>query len=132
MRIGIISNENHAKSHKKALRGEGHDVVMLGGNPNKLPTNLDILICRKVSTSHGGYNLAKQADGYPVVFLNGVTEIVSHVRAMKATPKASVGAAVPGRVSLKELVQALGVYSHHMHDSKAGPVIEWLAGLRGE
>ena len=82
MNIGIISKQDHAKSHKKALLAKGHQVQMLGGNPRVIPPSLDVVVCRPASCAHGGFSKAMslRRDGTEVIIANGVGEIAKAVR----------------------------------------------------
>ena len=58
MRIAIISEESHVNSHKRALEAKGHEVVLLGGSPSKIPPTVDVTVLRTVGCSHGASDTA--------------------------------------------------------------------------
>ena len=137
MNVGIISNQDHAKSHKKALLSKGHSVTMLGGNPRAVPPTIELLVCRPASCSHGGFNKAMDAkrNGRDVVITNGVTEMLNAVKSLSngetpapaTAPKQLLNAAH----ALEVLPRLLGVYSAALHAPEAGPVVELLASRNG-
>jgi hypothetical protein len=78
MRIGIISKREHCKTHAPALRGEGHKVYVLGGNPSKIAKKLDVLVLRTDSCGHGASEVAfkwSKRTGLPLIVENGLSGI---------------------------------------------------------
>ena len=71
MRVGIISKEEHTKGIVQALRDADYRVELLGGRPATIPSRVDVVVCRAVSCSHRGYDVAmeeKRAGTRPVLF----------------------------------------------------------------
>jgi hypothetical protein len=139
VKVGIISKASHANSHAAALRKLGYEVVILGSRPSAIPASIDILVCRKASSSHRGSDLAMEAKhrGRKVIVANGVNEIVSQIQALVggeglSAPSEKIPAITNSADSVRVLSEALGVYGHLLHASAAGPVVEALARLRGE
>ena len=139
MNIGIISKESHAKSHRKALAAQGHQVHMMGGNPGSVPPSLDILICRPASCSHGGYAKAmthRRNGSIEVIIANGITEIMRSLKAISGGQKAPLTEALLKVSSSMEILEVLprllGVYSPLLHQEKAGPVVQILAARNGD
>lgn len=78
MIVGIISKEDHAKSHAKGLEEDGHVVHLLGSNGERIPDNLEVLVCRIASCSHHGSSVArewKRKTGRPLVVEDGLAGI---------------------------------------------------------
>ena len=103
-KIGIISKEAHTKSHAKALTDLGHEVLLLGGNPNSYPETLDILVVRPASCSHRATDLAREARNditMSVVWENSQSKILAAVN--KLYPPA------PIRLGRKEMLELLGM-----------------------
>ncbi len=132
MKIGIISKKSHAKSHVKALRREGHKVLLLGGNPNQVPPSLDVLVCRPDSIAHSGFATAMAAKkkGMTLILANGVTEILSAVKDMQPAEEETMEVNNSANI-IRVLSKLLGVYGHPLHEPKSGPVVEALASQRG-
>ncbi len=132
MKIGIISKKSHAKSHVKALRREGHKVLLLGGNPNQVPPSLDVLVCRPDSIAHSGFATAMAAKkkGMTLILANGVTEILSAIKDMQPAEEETMEVNNCANI-IRVLSKLLGVYGHPLHEPKAGPVVEALASQRG-
>ena len=61
MKIGIISEKTHVKSHVKSLEAAGHEVILLDGSPKSIPDSIDVIVCRTLGSSHGAFDLATQA-----------------------------------------------------------------------
>lgn len=83
MLIGIVSKDAHIKSHSKALRDDGFDVVGLGSSPTEVPPTVDLLVLRTQSCSHGGSNTAytwSRATKKPLIVENGLSGIRSKLR----------------------------------------------------
>lgn len=137
MNVGIISKEAHAKSHKKALKGAGHQVTMLGGHPTAIPDSLDVLVCRPASCAHGGFARAMEHKraGHEVIIANGVNEIGAAIAALSngsSMPTAAIPEEVTLTTVLDLLPRLLGVYSAVLHREEAGPVVQALAARRGD
>jgi len=136
MKVGIISNKSHAKSHAAALRKKGHDVVMLGGNPKQIPPTLDALVCRPASISHGGFDsaMAAKKTGMTVILANGVTEVLTAIYELEPHEEedTTMNEINNSADAMRVLSRLLGVYGSPLHESKAGPVVEQLAHARGE
>jgi len=76
--IGIVSKDEHIKVHTKALREEGFEVLGLGSSPTDVPPNVDVLILRTQSCSHGGSDTAyhwNRTTKKPLIVENGLTGI---------------------------------------------------------
>lgn len=83
MKIGIISKKPHAKNHAQALKREGHDVVLLDGDPKRIPSSIDLVICRTASCSHGASNVAlewQRSGGGFLVMENGLSGALRAIR----------------------------------------------------
>jgi len=89
MKVGIISKPDHAKSHAAALEAAGFTPVMLGGNPSEVPPTVPLLVCRTMSCSHAGTNLAlawSRAGKGTLIVENGVKAILDKaIRARKTS-----------------------------------------------
>ncbi len=95
MKIGIISKKPHAKNHAQALQREGHEVVLLDGNPTKIPPSIELVVCRTASCSHEASNVAlewKRRGGGYLVMENGLSGALRKIRQI-IEPKAPVAAA---------------------------------------
>lgn len=78
MIVGIISKEDHAKSHAKGLMEDGHTVVLLGAAGERIPDNLEVMVCRIGSCSHRGSAVArewKRKTGLPLIVEDGLAGI---------------------------------------------------------
>ena len=92
MKIGIISKKPHAKNHAQALQREGHEVVLLDGNPTKIPSSIELVVCRTASCSHEASNVAlewKRRGGGYLVMENGLSGALRKIRQI-IEPKAPV------------------------------------------
>jgi len=86
MIVGIVSKEAHAKNHAASLAHDGHTVHLLGSDPDiDFPDNLDVLILRHLSSSHGALERARahaKARKIPMVAENGLSGIRMALAAM--------------------------------------------------
>lgn len=114
MKVGIISKEDHAKSHAAALEEAGFLPVMLGSSPSEIPPTVPIVVCRTLSCSHGGMDTAlawSRAGKGRLIVENGVKTIVSKALRIRsevgedATPEVEV----PVRMSYEDLQEAAQV-----------------------
>ena len=163
MKIAIVSKEAHAKSHARALQQEGHEVVLLGGNASQVPESCDIVVCRTASVSHTASEKMlneKRLGRRPVVFANGVAEIVAEVRRLAAAATtAAVVSMTPGQPAplprvvaeppkdvaatlqptvetlydmLGRLTRDLGAYCLYLHRAVNQPTVEAMARRSGK
>ena len=75
MKIGIVSKDEHIKTHVKALKRDGYDVVGLGSSPSEIPTSVDLVVLRIDSCSHNGSDTAyawTRTTGKPLIVENGL------------------------------------------------------------
>ena len=104
MKVGIISEETHAKTVSALLSESGHQVVLLGGRPSYIPPTLDVLVCRVAGSSHHGSDIALQwkRSGKPVIFANGNNAIIDEVNKLAGNvptiPSAALSMAAKGAV----------------------------------
>lgn len=147
MNIGIISKEDHAKSHAIALEALGHRVSVLGATPSEVPSSLDIIACRPASCSHRGFDVAMEIkrdkkDRREVIIADGVTEILAEVKRLSTKKPAEKGDAVgttsisrtsalTAREALLMLSQRLGVYGSVLHHKSAAEIVRQLAVKNG-
>lgn len=100
MLIGIVSDEEHAKSHWHALRNEGYNVELLGGDPTRIPSRVDVVVVRVASSSHGGVDTARawgRQTGRPTIYEDGLSGIRQQLNQILAAQSTSAGG---GGVSL--------------------------------
>lgn len=116
MKVGIISKEDHAKSHAAALEEAGFLPVMLGSSPSEIPPTVPIVVCRTLSCSHGGMDTAlawSRAGKGRLIVENGVKTIVSKALRIRsevgAAPIPVEGDAAPVRMSYEDLQEAAQV-----------------------
>lgn len=119
MKVGIISKEDHAKSHAAALEQAGFLPVMLGSSPSEIPPTVPIVVCRTLSCSHGGMDTAlawSRAGKGRLIVENGVKTIVS--KALRIRSEAVVDDAppenestAPVRMSYEDMQEAAQVLS---------------------
>ena len=60
MIVGIVSKDEHCKTHAKGLTEDGHTVVLLGAGGERIPDHLDVMVCRIGSCSHRGSTVARE------------------------------------------------------------------------
>jgi hypothetical protein len=87
MRIGIVSEESHVNSHRRALEERGHEVVLLGGSPSKIPPTVEVVLLRTVGCSHGASDTAfawSRAGNGHLIVADGVAATLSAVAAYEA------------------------------------------------
>lgn len=78
MIVGIISKDEHCKTHAKGLTEDGHTVVLLGAGGERIPDHLDVMVCRIGSCSHRGSTVArewKRKTGRPLIVEDGLAGI---------------------------------------------------------
>jgi len=85
MILGIVSKPDHAKNHAAALESDGHIVRLLGSDPVDFPQDLEVMVLRHLSSSHGGLDRARayaKARRIPIVAENGLSGIRMAIDAM--------------------------------------------------
>ena len=85
MILGIVSKPDHAKNHAAALESDGHIVRLLGSDPVDFPQDLEVMVLRHLSSSHGGLDRARayaKARRIPIVAENGLSGIRMAMNAM--------------------------------------------------
>ena len=85
MQIGIVSKDSHSKSHARALEDDGYGVLQLGGSPTTIPDNVDVVVLRTQSCSHGASNTAfewARNGGRPLIVENGISGIRRELKAL--------------------------------------------------
>jgi len=85
MIIGIVSKPDHAKNHAAALEQDGHTIRLLGSSPVEFPQDIDVMVLRHLSSSHGGLERARnhaKARRIPIVAENGLSGIRMAINAM--------------------------------------------------
>ena len=84
MLIGVVSKPEHCKPHLKALRKMGHRAVCLGGRGVTIPANMDVVVLRTQSCSHGASDQAfawsREGKKSRLVVENGSTTICRKVQ----------------------------------------------------
>jgi hypothetical protein len=88
-KIGIVSNLNYVKSHVRALRKDGFDVVELGASPQSIPPSVDLVVVRTEACSHRGSETAwswTRATGKPLVVENGISGIRRELKKLLLYP----------------------------------------------
>ena len=87
MIIGIVSKPDHAKSHAAALEADGHTIHLLGSSPVDFPQDIEVMVLRHLSSSHGGLERARnhaKARRIPLVAENGLSGIRMAINAMNS------------------------------------------------
>jgi hypothetical protein len=85
MIIGIVSKPDHAKNHAAALEQDGHTIHLLGSSPVDFPQDIEVMVLRHLSSSHGGLERARnhaKARRIPLVAENGLSGIRMAINAM--------------------------------------------------
>ena len=85
MIIGIVSKPDHAKNHAAALEADGHTIHLLGSSPVDFPQDIEVMVLRHLSSSHGGLERARnhaKARRIPLVAENGLSGIRMAINAM--------------------------------------------------
>jgi hypothetical protein len=85
MIIGIVSKPDHAKNHAAALEQDGHTIHLLGSSPVDFPQDIEVMVLRHLSSSHGGLDRARnhaKARRIPLVAENGLSGIRMAINAM--------------------------------------------------
>lgn len=98
MILGIISKEDHAKNHARGLTEDGHTVFLLGSSGERIPENLDAMICRIASCSHRGSAVArewKRATGRPLIVEDGLAGIRRQIKLLTDSTPAPVSIPTP-------------------------------------
>lgn len=130
MKVGIISKEDHAKSHAAALEEAGFLPVMLGSNPSEIPPTIPLVVCRTLSCSHGGMDTAlawSRAGKGRLIVENGVKTIVSKALRIRSesvedtTPEVEA----PVRMSYEDLQEAAQVLA----DARADDTYDVLVSV---
>ena len=87
MIIGIVSKPDHAKNHAAALEADGHTIHLLGPSPVDFPQDIEVMVLRHLSSSHGGLERARnhaKARRIPLVAENGLSGIRMAINAMNS------------------------------------------------
>lgn len=87
MIIGIVSKPDHAKNHAAALEADGHTIHLLGSSPVDFPQDIEVMVLRHLSSSHGGLERARnhaKARRIPIVAENGLSGIRMAINAMNS------------------------------------------------
>jgi hypothetical protein len=87
MIIGIVSKPDHAKNHAAALEQDGHTIHLLGSSPVDFPQDIEVMVLRHLSSSHGGLERARnhaKARRIPLVAENGLSGIRMAINAMNS------------------------------------------------
>jgi len=87
MIIGIVSKPDHAKNHAAALEADGHTIHLLGSSPVDFPQDIEVMVLRHLSSSHGGLERARnhaKARRIPLVAENGLSGIRMAINAMNS------------------------------------------------
>lgn len=85
MKIGIVSKETHCQAHASALRGDGHEVFVLGAEPKHISSHIDVLVLRLASCSHRASDMARdwqRANEKPLIVEDGLTGIRRGINAL--------------------------------------------------
>lgn len=101
MILGIVSKNDHAQSHARALEREGYTVVMLGPDGDRIPKNLNGLICRVSSCSHKGSRVARawaKETRLPFIVEDGLSGIRQRLRELDLVPLQGLDLAPAPRV----------------------------------
>ena len=101
MIVGIISKEDHAKSHAKGLIEDGHSVVLLGADGERIPENLEVMVCRIGSCSHRGSSVArewKRTTGRPLIVEDGLAGIRRQLKLLTNPTPVSIPTPTPAPV----------------------------------
>jgi hypothetical protein len=74
MKIGIISNQQHCKTHLRQLQADGYEVYCIGADPQTIPPSYDALIVRTGSMAHNKTPTEwGKITGRPVIYEEGLS-----------------------------------------------------------
>tara|TARA_Y100000310_G_scaffold115743_1_gene114338 strand:+ start:2326 stop:3225 length:900 start_codon:yes stop_codon:yes gene_type:complete len=126
--IGIISKKDHCKSHVAALKKRGYRVRVLGDRPTKVPSSIDLLMCRTLSCSHLGSDvaLAHKRAGYPVLMANSVTKLLRYLEGLNMEKDWSNAT---GRELVEETLRVLGFFAPALTRKDPEEIALWAESL---
>lgn len=131
-KIGIISKEAHAKSHVRVLRERGYNPIVLGGEATSIPPSLDVLVCRVASCSHTASALAQRTlrEGHmPVIFENGISEILSALENLEAKTPTAKAQPVTVNDEIHAALVSCGIFSPKLLSLPVHQAADFLVSL---